>query len=188
MRHYPEQEQPKKKSRKTVPTAKVPKGSRQALKPSDSPEGSLPSGEPSRHSPEASQVEIDAVPVEGKIGAQLLDIMDGLSSFKTYVVIAVKGETGIVNCKKEGEHYRTKFYPNLEYWGLTEEDLQEMGFTGMVMGRQYYQRAILNYSTLCSLIYKLSEDGEGKQRITALENRFKVAGLPEVEFPPTSGY
>lgn len=73
---------------------------------------------------------------------KLLSRMDGRTSYQSYVVVAVRGESGVVAVRRISEDFKVKFYPNLEHWDFTEKQLLDMGAFSF-MDRRQYRRLVL---------------------------------------------
>jgi len=114
----------------------------------------------------------DVVPYQGARGLKLLRVMHGLTSTASYLVVAVKGEEGIVAVRKFSDtSFKIKFYPTFAFWGRSLEDLERLG------GRSYlnrgpYERVMVTDETLSVILTQLTLQARVKARIKALASRF----------------
>ena len=119
----------------------------------------------------------DVIPVEGAKGVDLLKIMNGLTSTRTYVVAAVKSDVGIVAVRQfDPDYFNVKFYPDFQYWGQAQGYLQELG-AGEFLSREYYQRFHCNKETLDKVLKELQEAAKPKSRMKGLMDRLKAVDL-----------
>lgn len=112
-------------------------------------------------------------------GIELLRVMDGLSSTRTYLVASVKSDKGIVAVRQLSDNlYNVKFYPTMAFWNKTEADLRELGGVEFLQ-REWYERCHCSPRVLDRVLEQLAIDGKPKSRMTRLIDRFKtVASKP----------
>lgn len=68
----------------------------------------------------------------------LLDIIDGRTTIKSFIVIVTKGEGFIVVRKGVSfGNIKIKFYPNFEFWGMSDEKLLALNSEGKLVRREY---------------------------------------------------
>lgn len=66
-------------------------------------------------------------------------VRDGLTSHRSYVILACKSH-GTYNCVVWGVHTRKlKFYPNAEFWGVSQGVLDKCELYGSLYSRSDYQ-------------------------------------------------
>lgn len=107
-------------------------------------------------------------------GIELLRVMDGLTTTRTYLSAAVKSDQGIVAVRQLSEnYYNVKFYPNMAYWNITPEALAEMGAQDHLQ-REWYERMHFTREQLDMLLKRL--ESKSKSRIKALMSRFLAVG------------
>jgi hypothetical protein len=112
-------------------------------------------------------------PVEG---IQLLRVIDGLTTNGTYLVAAVKSETGMVAVRQFSEDaYNVKFYPNFGYWSKVPEDLSALGGHSF-LHREWYERCHTSREGLGRILQQLTLDAKPKSRMRALMDRFLTVG------------
>ena len=109
-------------------------------------------------------------------GIELLRVMDGYSTERTYLVAAVKGEQGIVAVRQLNEDwYNVKFYPTMAHWNKTPEQLASLGAQSYLQ-RQWYERMHFNKADLGQLLSRLAAEAKPKSRMKALVDRFLTVG------------
>jgi hypothetical protein len=112
-------------------------------------------------------------------GVELLRVMDGLSTSRTYLVASVKSETGIVAVRQlNSDWYNVKFYPTMAFWNKTRQELTDLGGQDF-LSREWYERCHCSPRALERVLGQLEIDGKPKSRMTRLIDRFKtVAAKP----------
>lgn len=102
-------------------------------------------------------------------GIELLRVMDGLTTYGTYLSAAVKGDVGIVAVRQLGENlYNVKFYPRMSYWGYTPERCEKLGAVEY-LEREWYQRMHFSREGTDKLLKQIH--AEQKPKLTRLAAR-----------------
>lgn len=130
------------------------------------------------------RLDLPVVRMQGDKGLDILRVMDGLYTTATYLVAAVRGENGIVAIRKLGEDYfNIKFYPNLQHWELSQEDLKGLGAEhGSYLSRAHYERMHFNKAGMENVMARLTASAKPKTKIQALMDRFlAVASKPLIK-------
>jgi hypothetical protein len=119
----------------------------------------------------------EVLPVEGAIGASLLQKQWGRNSGASYVVAAVKKENGIVSVRDLGsDSLKVRFYPNMAFWEVSYERMQAFGAHSF-LNRGDYDRLLINHQGFQHIAEVLISQSEGATNLD-LSKRFQVA-IPE---------
>ena len=101
------------------------------------------------------RTDLPVLPYQGASAAALLQIMNGLTTTATYIITAVKGETGIVAVRKFHEDsYKIKFYPNMRFWEYNREMLQDLGASGYLQ-RDVYERMMVTRKQMDQVLARI---------------------------------
>jgi hypothetical protein len=120
------------------------------------------------------RLDLPVMQYTGATGIELLQVMHGLSSYRTYLAAAVKSERGIVAVRKLGEDtFNVKFYPNMAFWDKDEEQLQQQFHAQNHLLREWYERMHFTQEGLTALLAQLAEEAKPKSRMKALMHRFR---------------
>lgn len=106
-------------------------------------------------------------------------IIDGISSTNSYLIVAVKGQAGLIAIRYFPSHnkYKVKVYPNFELWGITSE------FAEAAQGyyqKKHYARLIIDEQDFHNFLEGLHNIALPHKRKTK-EHRFKVMTVDEMK-------
>jgi hypothetical protein len=110
------------------------------------------------HMSEGVKVYDDPLDEHSPRGRALCDIVDGRTTTRTYMVIALhKALDGrkIVTHLQGGNKCKTKFYPSLAAWGMTEATLETLTGDGLYGTRNHYQGMYTDSRSLTRLVVAL---------------------------------
>ena len=98
----------------------------------------------------------------GAEGVEVGRIMHGLTSTRSYIVFAVKGEDGIIAVRQLGpRYYNVKFYPTMGYWGETAERMRPLGADDFLQ-REWYERMHFPPEGVQQLLDRLAAEEEAR--------------------------
>jgi hypothetical protein len=118
------------------------------------------------------RLDLPVAPMAGIRGIELLRVMDGLSSQRSYLVAAVKSDVGIVAVRRLGDDFfNVKFYPDMAYWEKTPTGLAQLGAQDHLK-REWYERMHFSRVQLEAILAQLAQDAKPKSRMKALLDRF----------------
>jgi hypothetical protein len=104
-------------------------------------------------------------------------VMHGLSSTRSYIVVAVKGEHGLIGVRQLGaDTFNVKFYPTMRYWATNEPALRALG-AEMFLARSWYERMhfpATGVTTLLNQFAKEAKRGSGWAFVDKIAYRFQV--------------
>lgn len=96
--------------------------------------------------------------------------MDGLTTYKTYLVLATNPANAVFNCvcirRFNDNEFKMKFYPSAEAWGFSASGLQDRGLTSHVSrhrtdgcgGTHTYDRFMASPRQIHGILNTLRED------------------------------
>ena len=127
------------------------------------------------------RLDLPVVPMPGGKGLDLLRVMDGWTTRGTYLTAAVKGEFGIVAIRQLGSDlYNVKFYPTMEYWGRTPEELRKLG-AEYFLKRSPYERMHCSKKVTAEILDILAKEAAPRSRIKALVSRMRALTFGPLE-------
>lgn len=83
---------------------------------------------------------------------------NGVSSTNEYVIVAVAKEAKEYNCvcvRPNPGYLKVKFYPSMDFWGLTNKELRAMGFGEFSARDGMYQRVVGTKKAIHQLLEQL---------------------------------
>lgn len=122
-----------------------------------------------------------AVSVNGGKNVDPLRVVMGLTSGRSYIAVASKGEDGFIAVRKlHDDSFKVKFYPHQEYWEFDYEKLTSLGLTSH-LHRNIYDRYFSNKANLDQLLRRVEAMKPPKNILARLFNRFKVLSLGTID-------
>jgi uncharacterized protein (DUF2267 family) len=127
------------------------------------------------------RLDMPVLPMAGGRGVDVLRVMDGWSTRGTYLVAAVKGPEGICAIRQLGnDFYNVKFYPTMEHWGRTQEELRMLGAYDYLR-RGPYERMHGNAKVTAAILDVLAAEAKPRNRVKALVSRMKAITFGPLE-------
>jgi hypothetical protein len=125
--------------------------------------------------------DLEPIGREGKDGKlELLRPVMGLSSGKTYVAVAVRGDK-MIAVRDLGGKFNTKFYPTLDAWGYDQDKLLSLGANpGSFLNRNgWYERMHLPQNSLDQLLARIHAEAKASKRVKdTLQRLYSVTVNP----------
>lgn len=117
------------------------------------------------------RLDMPIVPYTGGSGVELLQVLNGLTSSKTYLAAAVKSSEGIVAVRQFSEDsYKLKFYPNFAFWNFNQSQLESLGGSAY-LNRGPYERMFFSRKDMDQVLLRIEAEAKPKSRIKNLLQR-----------------